>query len=273
MPPPPCATPVVARVQPGDTLHGHLVQNQSCQCFYFDAVEYSLLDVEMTTDVGNVAAPHLEIYAPDGQKVPLGADYGPEGSSCLRGSGIVLPKTGTYRGTVCKTACEPEHYWAFKYHLRVLSPDEQKAHLTACTSKSWSFVAPAAAHCVISVRPDANSKVRPKVKAIKDPDGGAATAAAAAPCGRVPTLARGCDDSVTVDFAAPKSGRYTLEVTAEPGCEGDAVVLISVMPCAVRCQDLYHDGHGCPEAMATPTVPKAAATSDVTPTPGLASAK
>ena len=116
------APPIVSRVMPGDTLHGHLYPDQGCQCFYFEGVEYGVLSVELKTDVGNQAAPYLAIYGPDDAPLPLGDGFGPEGSARKRADGIVLPRTGTYRATVCKAPCEPESYWSFSYDVAILSP-------------------------------------------------------------------------------------------------------------------------------------------------------
>src|SRR5438105_4130717 len=99
--PAPCAAEVATRVMPGDTLHGHLPAAQGCQCFYFDGVEYGLLDYEVVTDCRGGTVPTVSIEGPDGKD--LGLEEGPANTK-----GIVLRKTGTYRVTVCKQPSETE---------------------------------------------------------------------------------------------------------------------------------------------------------------------
>jgi len=240
--------PVTNRVNPGDTLHGHLNPDQLCQCFYFEGVEYSLLDMELHTDVGNQAAPSLKIDDPEGKPLELQPQLGPEGSSCQRATGVVLHKTGTYRATVCRTGCDPEHFYSWKYALRLVPPPEQDLHLTPCTTKAISFIAARGTEVTVTLAPTSRNGVLPRVMGVKGPDGGRALAPEAQLEGaKVPTISEERENARMLRFNAARPGRYTVLVSADPNTQGDATATVCLKPAKACPRQLYHDGSPCPD--------------------------
>jgi hypothetical protein len=251
----PCApeTPIATRVLPGDLLRGHL-SGQGCQCFYFDGVEYALLDFTVKTDIRKGTAPKLTITDPDGQPVDLSGGLGPEGTTCQRAHGIVLRKTGTYRGLVCKTSCEEDTFYTVQFDLRTLSPDDEKVHLTPCTTKTVSFVASRGSRILMTVRPEGRCGVVPKYLSVTDPHGGRALAPERAlPGAPVPVVREGRIGEQILDFNAAIPGRYTVTYTAEKDTEGDATTIVQIFPPKPSFRRLYHDNHACPEPGVLPT--------------------
>jgi hypothetical protein len=245
-------------VLPGDLLRGHLYADQGCQCFYFDGVEYSLLDIDFATDTGNAAAPKLSITDPDGRPVDLSVALGPEASASQKARGVVLRKTGTYRGLVCKTSCEPEHFYTFRFDLRLVAPEDETVRLTPCTTKTASFVASRGTRVLMTVRPEGRCGLVPKFLSVTDPHGGRALAAdRALPGAPAPLVKEGRNGEQVLDFNAPMPGRYTVTYTAEKDTEGTAVTTVQLFTPKPSFRRLYHDNHGCPEAGAA--VPTAAA--------------
>ena len=238
--------PVANRVNSGDTLHGHLNPDQGCQCFYFEGVEYSLLDIDFHNDVNNEAAPQLKLDDPEGKPVELQPQFGPEGSSCQRGTGIVLRKTGTYRATVCKTPCQPESFYSWKHTLRLVPPPEQDLHLTPCTTKAISFVASQGTDVTVTLAPTCKNGVTPRVMGVKGPDGGRALNDQTEGT-RIPTISEDRDNTRTLRFEASKSGRYTVLVSADPDTQGDATANVCLKPAKSCPRKLYHDGSPCPD--------------------------
>jgi hypothetical protein len=237
---------VATRVHSGDTIRGHLYPDQGCQCFFFDGVESSLLDLEISTDVGNEAAPSLEISGPDGRLVDLRPELGPEGSAVQRAKGIVLSRTGTYRVSVCKKPCDPEHYWKFTHTLSFAPPCGQALHLSACAPQRLSFTAPEGARVLVRVSPASKTGVVPTVVSVQDPDGGRALDPASAGGAPPPQIGRSSDGTMVLDFPSAKAGRYTVHVGSEGG-EGPASATVSVVPAPRPRKDLYHGGWPCPE--------------------------
>src|SRR5262245_26674269 len=117
-----CGTaPTVTRVMPGDALIGDL--RDGCQCFYFEGVEYTLFDIEMVADCCSAPMPSLAITDPEGSPVDLGP--------CVKGNhvgskGVVLRKTGLYKGTLCKTGCSEDQHYKLSYELRLAGQDDKK---------------------------------------------------------------------------------------------------------------------------------------------------
>jgi DMSO/TMAO reductase YedYZ molybdopterin-dependent catalytic subunit len=66
---------------PGDTLVGELKPEQGCQCFFFEGVEYTLLDFDFTAE-GCGEAPSLSVEDPEG--VPVELEATTKGISPLR---------------------------------------------------------------------------------------------------------------------------------------------------------------------------------------------
>jgi hypothetical protein len=237
---------VATRVQSGDTIHGHLYPDQGCQCFFFDGVESSLLDLEISTDVGNQAAPNIEISGPDGRVVGLRPELGPEGSAVQRAKGVVLSRTGTYRVSVCKAPCDPEHYWRFTHSLSFAPPCGQAMLLSACAPQRLSFTAPEGSRVLVHVSPASKNGVVPTVLSVQDPDGGRGLDPSAAAGAPAPQIGRASDGSMVLDFPSSKAGRYTVLVGAEAG-EGPASATVTVTPPRRAPKNLYHGGWPCPE--------------------------
>lgn len=247
----PCAPEerdVVTRVGSGDVIRGHLYPDQGCQCFFFEGVESTLLDFELATDVGNQAAPNVEISAPDGKVLTIRPALGPEGSACQRAKGIVLPRTGTYRVSICKAPCEPEHYWRFEHSVRCAPPADMSMHLTACAPQPVSFTAPYGSRVTVRVAPESKCGVVPTVVSVKDPDGARALDVASVPNGPpAAKIGRSDDGTMVLDFYAVKPGRYTVLLASEAGTEGSARTTVAVMPPREHKRTLYHGGWPCPE--------------------------
>lgn len=238
--------PTVGRVQPGDTLFGHLAPEQGCQCFYFEGLEYALLDYSLGADCGNAT---IKIEDPEGKPLDL------ESGSCSAsaGKGIILHKTGTYRGLVCKAACDPETWYQFRYDIRLVTPFDQSLALTPCSKQEITFVAPRGSNVIVTISPAHKCTLVPKVLAVKDPDGGRALAPGADCSGaQVPTISDGRDGGRKLQFSAMKPGRYTVVVSSEE-TSGDAVAHVQVFPPKRPVRKLYHDGHPCPEGFTVPT--------------------
>jgi hypothetical protein len=256
---------VTTRVASGDTIRGHLYPDQGCQCFFFDGVESTLLDLEISTDVGNEAAPSLAIQTPDGKDLPLRPALAPEGSSCQRAKDIVLPRTGTYRVSICKTACQPEHYWRFSHTIRVAPPVDRQMHLTPQAPQAVSFTAPVGSRVLVRVVPEAKCGVVPTVVSVKDPDGGRGLDASATPEGRAPQIGRADDGTMLLDFPTTKAGRYTVLLASQSGTEGRATASVAIHPPREQKRKHYHGGWPCPEGV--PTKANAMASAPLLPPP------
>jgi hypothetical protein len=261
--PPPCAPcapekPAVSRMLPGDLLRGHLYPDQGCQCLTFDGVEYALLDVELKSDTKDAAAPRLSIADPDGLPLDLTTSFGPEASACQKARGIVLRKTGTYRATVCKTACEPETFYTFRFDLRLVAPDDEKVHLTPCTTKTVSFVASRGSRVRMTVAPEGRCGLVPKFLSVTDPHGGRALSPERAlPGAPAPLIKEGRNGEQVLDFNAALPGRYTVTYTAEKDTEGTAVTSVQLFPPKPSFRRLYHGNQPCPEPTAPVSTPAA----------------
>jgi hypothetical protein len=236
-------------VLPGDVLHGRLTCSDGCQCFYFEGVEYSVLNFTVRGDEKCSTPPAIAIEDPDGRPLLLGDEVQTRGnvsSSC----NLILRRSGTYKATVCKPAGQPEVYYVFTHDLRLANPDDKAVYLEAGKNETISFVAAKGSRCLIEVTPDHACNVTPKIVAVKDPTGGRALAPEAklegAPEAWIVTSRGGAK---RVDFNAPRSGRYTVIMTAEDCTSGKAVAHVAVHPPGPnRC--LYHDDTPCPEGCA-----------------------
>jgi hypothetical protein len=239
---------------PGDFLRGHLYPDQGCQCLFFDGVEYSLLDVELKSDTKDAAAPKLSITDPDGVPLDLTTSFGPDASACQKARGIVLRKTGTYRATVCKTACDPEMFYTFRFDLRMVPPDDERVHLTSCTTKTATFVASRGSRIRMTVAPEGRCGVVPKFLSVTDPHGGRALAPERMlPGAPAPILKEGRSGEQILDFNAAIPGRYTVTYTAEKDTEGTALTTIQVFPPKPSFRRLYHGNTPCDVPTAAPT--------------------
>jgi hypothetical protein len=247
-----CGTaPTVGRVMPGDALIGDL--HGSCQCFYFEGVEYTLFDVGMVVDCGAGAMPTLTITDPEGKPVDLDACVS---GTQLSAKGVVLRKTGTYKGSICKAPCAEDQHYKLSYDLRLAGLDDRKMFLTPCAQEKISFIATRGANCVVHVLPDHACGCVPKVVMVKGPDGMRALACEnqieGAQTPRV-TLVR--ETGRTLRFSASKPGRYTVILASEEGTEGDAVAHVDVFPARSPGRNLFHDGRACDGTCPTPDTP------------------
>ena len=260
--PPPCAKPaapcapqkVVTRVLPGDVLHGRLTCADGCQCLYFEGVEYSILNLQVRADEGCATAPRLTLEDPDGRAIDLSQDMcgkGPVGSA----RNLILKRSGTYKATVCKAKGDPELYYAFSHELRLANPEDKTVFLEAGKTETISFIAAKGSRCMVEVTPAHACNVTPKFLSVKDPTGGRALAPEAkldgAPEAWIVTSRGG---TKRVDFNAPRSGRYTVVLTADGCTSGKAVAHVAVHPPGPN-RALYHDDHPCTERSATPPEP------------------
>jgi len=234
--------PAVSRVMPGDTLIGNLRPGQ-CQCFHFEGVAYTLLDLDLEVACGDGAPPTLAITDPDGRPLdaPVKASKGG-----LSAAGIVLRKTGTYSGKLCREACGEEQMYRFSYAMRLAGQDDRRMFLTPESDEKVSFVATRGANCVLRIRPEHACSVTPKVVMVKGPDGLRALAIENQLQGACPPrvlLDRGATRTLT--FIAPQPGRYTVHLAAEEGTEGDATAHVAVFPPRSPERKLFHDGRDC----------------------------
>lgn len=247
------ALPVVTRVRPEDTLRGHLNPDQGSACFYFEGVEYALLDVDFATDTTNAPAPRLTITDPDGGPVDLTTELGPDGSSCQKARGVVLRKSGTYRGLVSKAPKDPEHFWTFRYDLRFAPPDDERVHLVSCDTRTLAFTAAKGSRVIVTVTPEGRSGLVPRFAGVADPRGGRALdPAKSLPGAPAPMIKEGRNGERVLDFNAPQAGRYTVTLCAEPGTEGIAVTNVQVFPPKPAWRMLLHDNHPTPGEHYTP---------------------
>ncbi len=253
--PPACDDmPVVSRVLPEDVLRGHLNAGQGCAAFTFDGVEYTVMDVDLSTDTANAAAPRLTITDPDGRPLDLSPALGPDGSSCQRAQGIVLRKTGVYRGLVCKAPSDPDQFWTFKYALRMTPPDDERMHLVSCDTKTVAFTAAKGSRVIVTVTPEGRSGLVPRFTAVTDPKGQRALdEAKRLPGAPAPLVKDGRDGERVLDFNAHEGGRYTVAICAEPGTDGVAVTSVQVFPPKPFWRTLYHDNHPATDAYFVPT--------------------
>ena len=255
-PPPVCAAPPpsapcaprseTAIVLPGDTLHGHLRGDQGCECFSFDGVEYTLLDFKLASDQGGQPAPRIEIVGPDGKALALADCLQPEGSSVFSAEGIVLPKTGKYGVTVCKSKCDPAAYYTFAYDVRAVAPAEQAMHLTPCSKEKVSFTVPRGSRCMVTVRPKGRCGAEPKFVSVTDPMGGRALNPAAVLEGApLPEVKHDSMGAATLDFNASQPGRYTVTLASEAGTEGDVTTIVQLFTPRPLDRSLYHSNASC----------------------------
>ncbi len=219
--------PAVSRVMPGDTLIGNLRPGQ-CQCFHFEGVAYTLLDLDLEVACGDGAPPTLTITDPDGRPLDAPVTVSKGG---LSAAGVILRKTGTYSGKLCREACGEEQMYRFSYAMRLAGQEDRRMFLTPESDEKVSFVATRGANCVLRIRPDHACSVTPKVVMVKGPDGLRALAIENQLQGACPPrvlLDRGATRTLT--FIAPQPGRYTVHLAAEEGTEGDATTHVAVFP-------------------------------------------
>ena len=231
-------TTTVSRVLPGDTLHGRIACGTGCQCFYFDGLEYAFLDYSLTAEPGCAARPTLSIEDPDGKPIDIGNGSGAKG--------IVLRKSGTYKGLVCG-AGGGESIYAFEYDIRTSEPPERIVALCPESREKLSFVAPRGANCVVTLQPLHACNLVPKVLAVWGPNGSRALDAEKQLEGApAPAVFDGRGNMERLRFNAAQPGRYTVVFASEPGTEGDARVAAQVFPPKAANRDLFHDNHPCP---------------------------
>ena len=238
----PDATPTVSRVLPGDTLHGRLACGTGCQCFYFEGLEYAFLDYTMSVESSCQSPPTLSITGPDGRPLDIGT-----GRSC---DGIVMRKSGTYKGVVCGQG-GGEVVYSFKHDIRTSEPPERILALTPESKEKVSFVAPRGANCVVTIQPLHACNCVPKVLAVWGPNGSRALDAEKQLCGAsAPAIVDSRGNMERLHFNASQPGRYTVILASESGTEGDARTAVQVFPPKASNRDLFHDNHPCPEACA-----------------------
>ena len=235
---PTAPTPTVSRVLPGDTLHGRLACGTGCQCFYFEGLEYAFLDYKLSTEAACQAMPTLSIEDPEGKPIDVG-----NGRSA---KGIVMRKSGTYKGLVCG-AGGGEVVYAFEHDIRTSEPPERIVALTPESKEKLSFVAPRGANCVVTIQPLHACNCVPKVLAVYGPNGSRALDAEKQLEGAAaPSVVDGRGNMETLHFNAAQPGRYTVVLASECGTEGDARLVAQVFPPKSCKRDLFHDNHPCP---------------------------
>jgi len=232
----PAAGPTVSRVLPGDTLHGR-VPCGGCQCFYFEGLEYAFLDYSLETESGCRGGATVSITDPAGNPIDVG-----NGRSA---KGIVMRKSGTYRGVVCASGGSEVAY-AFQHDVRTSEPPERVMALTPESKEKLSFVAPRGANCVVTIAPLHACNCVPKVLAVWGPGGMRALDAEKQLCGAsAPMIHDGRGNVEKLSFNASTPGRYTVELASEPGTEGDARAVVQVFAPKASNRDLFHDNHPC----------------------------
>lgn len=247
----PANTPTVSRVLPGDTLHGRIACGTGCQCFYFEGLEYAFLDYTLATESGCQAQPAFTVEDPEGRPIDIGNGRGAKG--------IVLHKSGTYKGLVCGTG-DGEVVYAFQHDIRTSEPPERIVALTPESKEKLSFVAPRGANCVVTIQPLHACNCVPKVLAVYGPNGSRALDAEKQLEGApAPAVLDGRGNTETLRFNASQPGRYTVVFASECGTEGDARVLAQVFAPKASNRDLFHDNHPCP---CTPGAPSQVASAN-----------
>ena len=231
-------TPTVSRVLPGDTLHGRIACGTGCQCFYFEGLEYAFLDYTLETEESCQTMPTLTIEDPEGRPVDIG-----NGRSA---KGVVLHKSGTYKGLVCG-AGDGEVVYAFQHDIRTSEAPERIIALTPESKEKVSFVAPRGANCLVTIQPLHACNCVPKVLAVYGPNGSRALDAEKQLEGApAPAVIDGRGNTERLRFNASQPGRYTVVLASECGTEGDARVAAQVFAPKASNRDLYHDNHPCP---------------------------
>lgn len=240
--------PTVTRVMPGDTLVGTLRSGQ-CQCFHFEGVAYTLLDLDLSVACGPGDVPALTLTDPTGAPVDLGA----MGAGGMSRKGHVLRKTGTYTGRLCRRAGGDDLVYRFAYDMRLPGEDDQRFFLTPTSEEQVTFLATRGANCTVKIQPDHACNVVPKVLMVKGPNGLRALSAEhqiAQNCPPKVLLSRG--SARTLKFIAAEPGRYTVYLAAEDGTEGDATTHVAVFPARSPERRLFHDGQDCGGAACPP---------------------
>jgi len=256
--------PEVSQVMPGDTLIGNLRPGQ-CQCFHFEGVAYTLLDLDLGVDCGDGTPPTLTITDPEGRPLDAPVKVSKGG---LSAQGVILRKTGTYTGKLCREACGAEQMYRFSYAMRLAGQADQRFFLTPESDEKVSFIATRGANCVVQIKPDHACNVTPKVVMVKGPDGLRALAVENQLAGACPPrvlLDRGATRKLT--FIAPQPGRYTVHLAAEDGTEGDATAHVAVFPARSPDRKLFHDGRDCSGDSCPPPLAMAPAPAPMAPPP------
>lgn len=259
-----------------DTLQGRLPVDREEQAFTFEGVESSLLDFRLQADRGNVSAPRVALFDPEGLPVPI--DVGrttPEGAATMKVQGIVLTKTGTYKLRVTPGVPGEAVYYRFDHHLRHPAVTPRTVRLSSRETHPIAVSAPRNALIAVHLTPS-HGGVRPQIEGVEDPWGGRALEPALVPAGALPPrVSHGPDRTLTLTFTAATPGVYTILAGAEQGGEGPALVKVEVRPPRRRGSVVLHPdaepgGYGLPGTPAMGHETPAPPASPPPPDPSLA---
>jgi hypothetical protein len=247
------ATPGTS-VGPCDTLQGRLPPGRCGQSFTFEGVESSLLDFDLRSDCGNVAAPQVQLFDPEGNEVPVAAQtMTAEGAATTRVRDVVLLRSGSYQVKVVPQTCE-EVYYTFSHRLQFPGIQDMRLNLTSCRNQPVTISAPRGGQVTVQIRPWGSGGARVQVNGVEDPWGGRALDPSRRLEGAPPPMVHhGDDGSYYLNFNAPIPGRYTILAAAKPGGDGPAVVSAVVRQPSSPARRVLHpntapDGYGVPAA-------------------------
>jgi len=228
-------------VTPCDVLHGRLPQGRCSEAFTFQGVESSILEFDVVSDDGSVAAPTVAVTDPEGKPVAIAANtVTPQGAATTRVRGLVLLHSGAYTVTVTPTVPCPVYY-TFDYALDFPPVDCLPVNLTSCDTYPVALAAPRGGMVTVQVTPRRGSRTKPRIDGVEDPWGGRALdACRRLPGAPPPVVDHGRDGTYYLNFVAPASGRYTILLAAEPGGEGPALVKARVQHPAGKRRILLH---------------------------------
>ncbi len=232
-------------VGPCDTLEGRLPPGRCSQSFTFEGVESSLLSFDLRSDAGNIAAPDVQLFDPQGKPIPVAAQTTTaKGAATTHVEGVVLLRSGAYQVTVTpQTPCETVYY-TFHHDLAFPGISDLRVNLTSCDTYPVSISAPRGGEVTVRIQPLRGSSTRVQVNGVEDPWGGRALDPSRRLQGApAPTVHHGDDGSYYLNFNAPIPGRYTVLAAAKPGGNGPATVSASVRPPPTTSRMVLHPDH------------------------------
>ncbi len=227
-----------------DVLHGRLVGQHPTQAFTFEGVESSLLDFDLVSDRGDMAAPAARLYDPEGKEIDLAAaTRTAQGAATVAVRDVVLLRSGTYQVQVTPTVPGPVYY-RFDYGLRFPPVRDMRVDLKANDPYPLSVAAPRGGQVTVQITPLQGSTTLVRVDGVEDPWGGRALdPTQRLPNAPPPMIHHGDDGSYYLNFNAPIPGRYTILAAARPGHDGPALVRVDVRAPRSAAREVMHPNH------------------------------